>query len=984
MHVHDFRSVSFLIVFASLIATAPGATVRETVLEIPTYELGPEDKNPPLWNWKAYPYPMQTEITRNKVPVRYRAVILENEYVQVVILPDLGGRIYAAHDKTNGDYDFIYRNHVIKPGLVALRGAWLSGGIEWNFPTRGHTVHTVSPVLYKTLENADGSVTCVVGAMEWARRMKWSVFITVPSDRACFHNRIVVFNPTLTHNNAYWWTNAAVHAWPDTRVTFPPAAYTFAGMRRNPRAWPIFEGEDVSWYKATPYPFDFFCGTPGDYQGAYNVERDCGTVQCASRHDAFGKKFWTWGTARGGMIWEDLLTDEDGQYIEVQSGRLPTQGDTWRFDPHLTEQWDECWYPVKNMKGLVKANPDAAVNLAVRDDSLLAAVNVTREFPNARIDVSADGVSILSQSVSLSPKTAWQETILGAGRAKCWNLVLRDASGQEILRCQRPENVTIPPPELEPEFPPVETASAEEVYLAGYYALKHWDPVQAATLFEAALEKDPGFTPALRELAILRYKDGRFQEALELATKVLRRNDDDHTARYYRALAKVRLGMDERTEEDLDLIGRRAAYRHVAPYVLATLAVKQNDLARAESLLRQVVACNGRDVKSRVMLAAVLRIQQRESEARQLVDAVLSEDPLYHLAVVEKALLDGKDGRASFDDPQYYVEAACDYAEMGLAASATAALAFAKDRHPLVALYRAYDGQAGGGEDAKEAVRAGLDLSPDYVFPFRTEDEAVLRAALEHRPNEWKLHYYLGTLLASKHRWQEGLKHFQTAEKQAPNYAVVYNNLGEIYLEKLQDHEKARVAYEKAISCNPKDYHYYVALDRLYAQAGEHAKRDVLFQSAPALVKADFRVLLQRVHYLVDVERFDDALALLQAHTYHPWEGWIAGRVAYLRVLHGRADKAMREGRFAEAIEDLQKAMEFPENLGVGKPHQPNYGCEYFKLGLCYKAQGKAELAREFFAKAVASPNEPSPGGADWHDRAEREMRAGNGGDLDR
>lgn len=974
--MHNFRSLFFLLLgFFALMATAPGATVREAVLEIPTYELGPEDKNPPLWNWKAYPYPMQTEITRRKVPVRYRAVILENEYVQVVILPDLGGRIYAAHDKTNGDYDFIYRNHVIKPGLVALRGAWLSGGIEWNFPTRGHTVHTVSPVLYKTLENDDGSVTCVVGAMEWARRMKWSVFITVPSDRACFHNRIVVFNPTLTHNNAYWWTNAAVHAWPDTRVTFPPAAYTFAGMRRNPRAWPAFEGEDASWYKATPYPFDFFCGTPGDYQGAYNVQRDCGTVQCASRHDAFGKKFWTWGTARGGMIWEDLLTDEDGQYIEVQSGRLLTQGDTWRFDPHLTEQWDECWYPVKKLQGLVKANPDAAVNLDVRDGNLFAALNATREFRDARVEVYADGAMVFSQPVALGPTAPWQRDFPGAGRASRWRLVVRDSSGDEIIRCERPENVKIPPPELEPEFPPVETASAEEAYLAGYYALKHWDPVQAAGLFEAALEKDPGFTPALRELASLRYLDGRFQEALELAGKALRRNDDDDAARYYRALAKFRLGIDERTEEDLDLIGRRAAYRHVAPYVLAALAVRRNDLPRAESLLRQVIACNRQDVKSRVMLAAVLRLQQRESEARQLVDAVLSEDPLYYLATIEKALLDGKDGCASFDDPQYSIEAACDYAEMGLASSASAALAFAKEGHPLVALYRAYHRQTGEREAAQEDLRAGLDLSPDYVFPFRTEDETVLRAALEHRPNDWKLHHYLGTLLASKNRWQEGLSHLQTAEKQSPDHAVVYNNLGEIYLEKLQDRDKALAAYEKAVACDPNNYHYYVALDRLYAQAGEHAKRDALFERAPAAVKADFRVRLQRAHYLVDVEQFDDALALLQEHTFHPWEGWIAGRVAYLRVLHGRADKAMREGRYGNAVEDLRRAMEYPENLGVGKPHQPNYGCEYYKLGLCHKAQGKLERARDCFGKAVASPDEPSPGGADWHERAMRELR---------
>lgn len=970
MHLGCFPLIA-LLVWLIAAMTAHAATVRETILEIPTYKIGPEDKNPPLWNWKVYPYPMQTEITRDKVPVKYRAVVLENDYIQVIILPDLGGRIYAAHDKTNENYDFIYRNHVIKPGLVALRGAWISGGIEWNFPTHGHTVHTVSPVPYKILQGKDGSVTCVVGSMEWARRMKWSVFTTVYPDRASFHNRIVLYNPTLTHNNAYYWTNAAVHAWPETRVTFPPAEYTFAGMRRNPRPWPIFQGEDSSWYKATPHPFDFFCGTPGDYQGAYNVERDCGTVHCASRHDAFGKKFWTWGTARSGMMWEDLLTDNDGQYIEVQSGRLPTQGDTWIFEPHLTESWEECWYPIKRMQGFVQANPEAAVNLAARGSNLLVALNSTREFRDAKIEVYADGRPVLSQAIAIGPTSPWQHEIAGAGQAKRWSLVLRDQAGREIIRCDRPENVKIPPPELEPEFPSNETASAEEVYLKGYYALKHWSPVQAEELFEVALQKDPGFSPALRDLAILRYKSGRFQEACELATKALRRNEDDYTARYYRALAKIRLGIDERTEADLDLIGRRGTYRHVAPYLLAALAIKHDDLFRAETLLRQAIACNPQDVKSRVMLTAVLRHLKRDAEARPLVDAVLAEDPLYHLAMIEKSLLDGKDSCDDLNDPQYYLEGACDYAEMGLSEDAVGALDLAKATHPLIALYRAHDKQP----TAPEELRHALKLSPDYVFPFRTEDETVLRAALRDLPAEWRLHYYLGTLLAAKSRWQEALEHFQAAEKQSPKYAVLYNNLGEIYSQKLHDRPKAQAAYEKAIACDPNDYHYYVVLDRLYAESGEHTKRDTLFQQAPPKVKADFRVLLQRVHYLVDVGKYDEAMELLQTHTYHPWEGWVAGRVAYLRTLHARADKAMRERRYETAIEDLQRAMEYPENLGVGKPYNPNYGCEYYKLGLCYKAQGKTKLAKDYFAKATASPNEPSPGGADWHAHAQQELQ---------
>ena len=171
--------VLLVVLLATPVARAGGTSVREITLDIPTYPLGTDDKNPPLWALDIYPYSMQTEFSANRVNAQYRAVVLENDYIRVIILPDVGGRIYAAHDKTNNDFDFIYHNHVIKPGLVALRGAWLSGGIEWNFPTRGHTVNTVSPVQYRVLHGDDGSVTCVVGAREWVRRMRWAVSVVL-------------------------------------------------------------------------------------------------------------------------------------------------------------------------------------------------------------------------------------------------------------------------------------------------------------------------------------------------------------------------------------------------------------------------------------------------------------------------------------------------------------------------------------------------------------------------------------------------------------------------------------------------------------------------------------------------------------------------------------------------------------------------------------------------------------------------------------
>ncbi len=974
-------------------ARAGEATVREIPMEIPTYVLGAEDQNPafhnanalgagrgdaPIYNQNVYPYAMQTGITGQKVTKAYNAVVLENDFIRVIVLPELGGRIYAAHDKTNKDFDFIYHNHVVKPSLVALRGAWISGGIEWNFPTRGHTTNTFSPVMHTIVEGGDGSVTCVVGTTEWVRRMKWAVAITVYPGRSCFRTRIMLANPTLTHNRAYFWANAATHAWPDTRVVFPPADHTYAGMRRNPEPWPINRGKDVSWYKNTPFAHDFFCGVPGDFHGAYNADHECGTVHTASGYESPGQKFWTWGTAPSGTIWEDLLTDEDGQYIEVQAGRLPTQGDTWIFEPHMQEQWDEHWYPVRDMQGFVKANAEAAVNLLPGDENLFVAVNTTREYRDATLRILADGRPVHSRKLTIGPREPWQEEIAVEDEAEVWQLDLRDESGLPIIEYTT-QPVRMPSPDLEPEFPQEQEASAEQAYLAGYYALKHWRPDRAQALFKNALEKDPGFTPALRMLAILSYQAGDFEKAHGLSEAVLARNDDDDTARYYSALCRIKLGITERTKDDLHLIGRRAAYRHLAPYVLASLAVAEGDLKGAESFLRRTIQQNPGDLKARTILASVLRRAGRNEEAERLLVRILGEDPIYELALLERRELlgtNGDDVRLLKQDPQYHVEAACAYMEMNLLEDAVRVLELCRQaadmpQHPFVHFYLGYLADRMGQPDrAKACYRNGLALAAKSVFPFRTESLAVLETGLRYEPDNWKLHYYLGTLLTGKRRWREGLEHFVVAAEASPDCSMLYANLGTIYWRKLGDMEKSQAAFEKAMASDPNDYHYYVALDSLYAEAKDAAKRKQLFAAAPPEVESDFRVRFRQAGFHFDEGRYDEALAVLRKTTFTPWEGFTAVHRLYAQILNARAEKRMQTGAYDEASKDLHLAMEYPKNLGVGRPHDPDFGQERYHLGLCYQALGKKDLAREYLTKATQSSQKSA-----WGEKARETLR---------
>ena len=147
-----------------------GARVAEEPLTIPTYELGPANPYPPLLDWSrrkwrpVYPYPMLDTLTDKKADKTYKAVRLENEYVRVTVLPELGGHLYEIFDKTQ-NRDVLYTNPVIKYAMVAIRGAWVSGGIEWNFPD-GHTLTTVSPVDYVMRMEADGSAAVIIAPFD--------------------------------------------------------------------------------------------------------------------------------------------------------------------------------------------------------------------------------------------------------------------------------------------------------------------------------------------------------------------------------------------------------------------------------------------------------------------------------------------------------------------------------------------------------------------------------------------------------------------------------------------------------------------------------------------------------------------------------------------------------------------------------------------------------------------------------------------------
>ena len=414
-----FWFVLGLAVSASGFAAGSPVLRWETNLVIPTYLAAPPSAVPRFYEGRTYqgarapfyPYPVQDVLTDVKSNVTYKALFLENQYVQICVLPELGGRIFSAVDKANG-YDFFYRQHVIKPALIGMLGAWISGGVEWNVPHH-HRATNFSPVDYTTTTNVDGSATIWVGEIELRSRMKWLVGMTLYPDRSCLELNCKMINRTPFAQPMLFWINAAVHANENYQVIFPPDV-EWAAQHSKPEfaSWPVARqnyggtdytrGVDISWWKNNPNPVSFFCFESGqDFFGGYDYGKEAGVLHIADRHVVPGKKFFEWGNGPEGEMWSKILTDDDGPYLELMAGAWSdNQPDYSWIQPGETREWQHWWYPVRNLGGVKAATRDAAVNLEVTNRVAKIAVNVTREVKAAKVQL------FLKQSTVALPRAS--------------------------------------------------------------------------------------------------------------------------------------------------------------------------------------------------------------------------------------------------------------------------------------------------------------------------------------------------------------------------------------------------------------------------------------------------------------------------------------------------------------------------------------------------------------------------------------------------
>jgi tetratricopeptide (TPR) repeat protein len=979
------------------------ARIWEETVTIPTYPAPPPHPNPMFFenrinqgaSGRVYPNPFTDRVNHErKFDQSYQAVFLENEYIQLMVLPRFGGRIHAALDKTNG-YDFVYRQHVIKPALIGLFGSWVSGGMEFNWPMH-HRPSTFMPMEYTLDESADGSVTLWMSEHEPMNRMKCTVGVCVQPGRALFELKVQLFNRTHLPQPFLWWVNTAVHVNENYQLIFPPdvesvtfhsrafmADYPVAHQKYAGLDWR--QGVDISWpknvteatsYFANPSTFDFF--------GGYDHGKEGGIIHVADHHISPGKKLFTWGTGDFGTGWQKTLTDEDGDYIELMaSAYSDNQPDFTWIQPYETKSFSQIFYPIQAIGAVKNANRFLAVNL----DSDFMGICPTETFPNARVLLTCDGKSILDETVDLVPGKPFirqltmhdgpkmvhgqhlHRTALGAVQVS--SIVIYDSNDTELISYspQAPRNPPLPETAKPPKLPH-QINSLEELFLTGLHVEQYLHfSLDPASYWERALKLDPSDSRSNTALGRLLLRRGDFTKAETLfrnAIQTLTRynfNPYDGEPYYYLGLALAYQGRYSEAYNHFYKSTWCYAQRSSGYFSLAQIDVRRRDYAKSIDHLDRALITNAHHHQALALKAAALRHLGEVESARRVIDAALVLDPLNHGAENELALLTGDISeliRLLRGDVQNYLDLAFDYANGGLYVEASEILKTFESSYPMIHYALGYfAAQLGDNTSALDWYQKGAEAPPDWCFPLRLEEQIILEAVRTANPVDGRAAYYLGNLYYDKKQYDKAIASWQAATQLEPGFAIPWRNLGIALYNKRGDKAGAKHCYEQALQANPDDPRLPMEMDQLLQRLGSSPiERLEALERRVKLVEQrdDLSVTLAQLYSQTGQPQ--KALEILASRQFHAWEGGEGGPAEQYALAHTMLGiNRAREGDLEAALAHFKMAQDQPDNLGLRHGMSLFDALARLKTAETLSALGKPDEAHEYYQEIITAEN---------------------------
>ena len=923
MTAKHFENFRFILVLALLAVSSVGvsqpqkATVKEYDQVFTTYPYSDPSPVPALTS--LYPYFRYDGFTDKPVQKTWKVVELENDYIKVMIMPEIGGKIWTAIEKSTNQ-PFIYYNHAIKFRDIAMRGPYTSGGLELNYGIIGHTPNCATPVDYIIKNNDDGSVSCIVGVLDLLTRSNWRLEVRLPKDKAYFITRTFWYNSTPIGQPYYHWLNGGYKAGGNLEFIFPGT--TYIGHDGEYDNWPVNKsnGKNISFYESNDfggYKSYHVFGKYTDFYGGYWHDDDFGMARYSTHDDKAGKKIWIWGLSEQGMIWENLLTDTDGQYVEMQSGRLFNQNNpsaTYTpfkhlgFAPYATDIWTEYFFPVLRTKGFVKANEYGALNLK-NEGGFLKLFFSPAQVIDDKIEVREGEKVIYSRKLLFSPLRTFRDSVKFSGNDK--DLTVTLGINKMVYKSDPSFEVLSRPVEAPSDF---DWDSAYGLYVQGKEAMDQKMYPLAETKLQASLDKDHNYMQAIIKMAELKYRNMLYPQALDLVKKAISIDTHDGAANYYYGLVNVATGNTVDAKDGFDIATMSSEYRSAAYIGLSRIYFKEKDFGRAFGYAERAVDYNRFNIDALQLMAVICRCQNELAKADEVLNTILSYDPLNHFARFEKYLLgNNEETKLNFTSlirnelPQEtYMELAVWYYNSSCLPEAEKVLSIS----PRTA-------EAKYWMSFLKNIRTECnDINPDFAFPFRSETGFVLEQLLT-RQDDWLLKYHLALIYKDRNRIDESIKLLVSCGDQ-PDYAPFYATRAEIM--KGNDDSHCEADLKRALSLD-KQWRYQVLLTNHYNSHQQYEK--ALSVTGPYYKSHPHDFIIGSLHAqnLLLNRKYKEADALLKTINILPHEGATNGREMYREAKLMQAAQLMGKKNFREALKFIGEARLWPENLGVGKPY---------------------------------------------------------------
>jgi len=943
-----------------------------------------------------YPYPMSDKLTDERKDVTYKAVYVENEYTKLCVLPEIGGRLFQALDKTN-NFNFFYKQDVIKPALIGMLGAWISGGVEWNIPHH-HRASTYLPVDYKMVENPDSSKTIWVGETELRNRLKWSVGLTLYPDRSYIEATVRIVNTTPFAQSFLYWANVSVHSNKDYQIIFPPSTQYGVGHAKNSFInWPVgtkkygrtdLTGVDVSWWKNHPNSNSIFAWNfQDDFLAGYDHGLKAGTVHVANHHFVGGKKFFLWGNNEESRMWDKILTEKDGPYTELMVGAFSdNQPDYSWIAPGEVRVFKQYWFPVSKIGGVKYANTDAAINLEIIDNKASIGIQTTKRFNGAKILLKIAGKTQFEKTTTIDPATPYltEVSLPNATNQYEVELTLTDSAGKTLLTYKPVEYAKedMPKP-VEPPKNPKDYTSVEELYYTGLRLEQFYNgTTDPMPYYKEALLRDSLDYRTNTILGVHYLKNGMVSESEMYFRRAIKRITKNYTmpkdgeAFYYLG---VLLKYDNRLNEAIDFLYKAcwfSGFQSPAYAALAEINITIGNFDEALKLIDEAIKTNADNQKLIALKAGILRKLNRNTEAisylkqnqaRDVLD-FRSNAELYLCQLQARNEVDAKTSwnelmTISRGDSQTWLELASEYDDCGLWQDGLQLLqmfintGINESKNPEIFYYAGYFAEKTGNTvEAKNWYAKGSSFSTDYCFPFRLEALRVLTKGRELLPKDAKIAYCLGELYCFFRQFDAAVQLWKDAIANDPDFSMAYRNLGFVYSKYKDDYSTAIDYYEKAFKLNNSDSRLLFELDELYKVSNENPlNRLAKLETNLYTVEKRDETLLNLIQLYIQEGKYDKALAYLNTRHFHVWEGGgdVHG-IIYRDALLLRGLNFLNDKKYENALEDFKKALTFPDNLEVGRPALDARSAQVcYYIGIAYENLGNKTEANKMFLKAA-------------------------------